>query len=148
MSRGNGSRKSKPNGPRSNGSPRGSGQRRGKPVHQSNPQHHHGLGIPSWLVSVLVNIVVLAAGIVGTWFTMQSDIGNMKLQINGLNSTINAQIVRIDSMNKEWDRITRLEERLGNVVSLLGEIRNDLRDGRYAVRRDGVITTTPASPNR
>lgn len=109
------------------------------------PQPH--VGVPTWIVPIVVNVVVLVAGIAGTWFTMQGDIGSLKTQMNGMNATINAQIARIDGMVKEQDRITRLEERLGNITGLLQEIRADLRDGRYAVRRDGVITTNPPGRN-
>lgn len=117
---------------------------RGKPVtYQSNTAH---VGIPTWLVPIVVNVGVLMLGVAATWFTMQGDIGNLKTQINGLSNTVTAQIARIDGIVKEQDRITRMEERLGNISALLNEIKTDLKEGRYAVRRDGTIT--PSAPLR
>lgn len=107
------------------------------------PLHYPHVGVPTWAVPVLVNILVLLTGIAGTWFSMQGDIGNAKIQINGISATLSAQIVRIDAMVKEQERVTRLEERLGSITNLLQEIRADLRDGRYAFPKAGVTSISP-----
>lgn len=111
-------------------------------------QHNASTSIPSWLLPIGINIIVIAVSAGVTWGLMKGDVTNQDLRINAINATLTAQIVRIDAMLKDWDRITRLEERLGNVVGLLHEIRADLRDGRYTVRRDGAITSTTPGANR
>lgn len=116
----------------------GGAKKRGSKVHHQNahPQHHP---IPSWVWPLLVNVLVLVAGVGTTWGLMKGDLSSVDLRLNSLTATVSAQIGRIDGIVKEQDRITRLEERLGNITSLLVEIKTDLKEGRYAVRRDGVI---------
>lgn len=110
----------------------------GKGVSESHPPV---VGVPNWLVPIIVNIIVLVAGVAGTWFTMQGDVSNIKTQISGLNATTANQSVRLDGMIKEQERVTRLEERLVHMTGLLQEIRADLRDNRYPARREGGLTS-------
>lgn len=144
---------------RPNGQPRTSG---GKPKkrhpsgraanHDGKPMSGHREpaqpSLPTWVWGILINLLVLGVGVGTTYGLMKGDVTNMDLRINSLNNTLGAQISRIDKIVQEQDRITRLEERLGNVVGLLQEIRSDLRDGRYAVRRDGTITSSPPGAAR
>jgi hypothetical protein len=118
--------------------PRAVAKRGGNRVHNRGHHPPHAV-VPSWVWAILVNVLVLAVSVGSTWGVMRGDITNMDLRVNSLTAQVSSQATRIDGMVKEQDRITRLEERLGNVATILIEIKNDLREGRYASRKDGSI---------
>lgn len=97
--------------------------------HHPPPQHH----LPTWVYPLLINIGVMlvTAGI--SYGLLQGDINTIKVKQNTQDQMIAAQSTRVDSLVREQERITRLEENLKNIATLLGEIREDLRSGRYAI---------------
>lgn len=103
---------------------------RGKKQMQHHPPQHH---LPTWVYPLLINVGVMlvTAGI--SYGLLQGDISSIKIKLNLQDQVVATQSQRIDALMREQERITRLEENLKNIANLLGEIREDLRSGRYSI---------------
>lgn len=97
--------------------------------HAVHPPHHT---MPTWLYPVIINVAVMLVSAGISYGLLKGDIDSLKATDANVSIALSSQALRIDSFVKEQERVTRLEERLGNIASLLQEIRADLREGRYS----------------
>lgn len=117
---------------------RKSGGGGGKPTPQEakDMPHRHpptpATAVPTWLYPLMINIGVMLVSSGVSYGLLKGDIDSLKSADANVSQVLATQAVRIDSFVKEQERVTRLEERLGNIATLLQEIRTDLREGRYS----------------